>query len=193
MKPTQTTVTRLQPTDADAWQPATAADWGAPEREPVTNAIQRSRHAYVPAQVAPAQWQPPELARGDQAIMMDVPRGATVATVVTGSYQDRAAGFLKYTLPLSITFSVTVTLFAIWMTPLLAAAAPVAVLRTLVLLFATFCAAYLAMFAWHLKHTPEGQALKETGETWAFLRREQAHRHAIEREAWDRYIERSDR
>ena len=192
MKP-QTTVTRLQPTDADAWQPATAADWGAPEREPVTNALARQKNTYVPAASAPATWQPPTLARGDQAIMLDVPRGATVATVVTGSYQDRAAGFLKYTLPLSVVFALTVTLFACMMTPLLAAAAPVAVLRTLVLLFATFCAAYLLMFAWHLRHTPEGQALAETNHTWAFLKREQLHRQAIEREAWDRYIERSDR
>lgn len=179
MKPTQTTVTRLQP----------AVDWSddSPDRAPVTN----RGETFVPAKVTtPAQWTPPTLARPDQAIMMDVPRGAVVQAAITGSYQDRAAGFLKYTLPLSVVFALTVTLFACMMTPLLAAAAPVAVLRTLVTLFLTFCVAYLAMFAWHLKHTPEGQALKETGETWAFLRREQAHRHAIEREAWERYLER---
>ena len=186
MNNTQLTVTRLQP-------PLAAGGETPEERQPVTNAIQRSRNSYVPAQVASAQWKPPELARGDQAIMLNVPRGATVQTVVTGSYQDRAAGFLKYTLPLSIVFALTVTLLATIVTPLLAAAAPVAILRTLVLLFAMFCLAYLAMFAWHLKHTPEGQALKETGETWAFLRREQAHRHGIEREAWNRYLERIEK
>ena len=190
MTTSKPTVTRLAPTDVDAWQPATAADWGAPEREPVTNALARQKNTYVPAAVAPATWQPPELARGDQAIMMDIPRGATVATVVTGSYQDRAAGFLKYTLPLSVVFALTVTLFACMMTPLLAAAAPVAVLRTLVTLFLTFCVSYLLMFAWHLKHTPEGQALAETNHTWAFLRREQAHRHSIEDQLFARYLER---
>ena len=179
MKPTQTTVTRLQP-DADTWDV---------DRTPATNAIQRRKNTFVPAHVAPATWQPPELARGDQAITVDVPRGAIVQAAITGSYQDRAAGFLKYTLPLSVVFALTVTLLATIMTPLLAAAAPIAILRTIVLLFAMFCLAYLAMFAWHLRHTPEGQALKETGETWAFLRREQAHRHEIERELFDRYLE----
>ena len=180
MTTSKTTVTRLP---ADTWETPE-------ERQPVTNAIQRSRNSYVPAAVTTAQWTPPTLARGDQAIMMDIPRGAVVQAAITGSYQDRAAGFLKYTLPLSVVFALTVTLFACMMTPLLAAAAPVAVLRTLVMLFATFCVSYLALFILHLRHPPEGQALKETGETWAFLRREQAHRHAIEREAWERYLER---
>ena len=179
MKP-QTTVTRLP---ADTWETPE-------ERQPVTNALARQRNTFVPAAVTTAQWQPPTLARPDQVVTLDVPRGATVATVVTGSYQDRAAGFLKYTLPLSVVFALTVTLLACMMTPLLAAAAPVAVLRTLVTLFATFCVSYLALFVLHLRHTPEGQALRETDNTWAFLRREQAHRHAIEREAWDRYLER---
>ena len=178
---TKPTVTRLAPTDTDAWEA---------ERQPCTNSIQRSKNSYVPASVAPASWQPPELAKGDQAITLDVPRGATVQTVVTGSYQDRAAGFLKYTLPLSVVFALTVTLFAVMMTPILAAAAPVAVLRTLVTLFLTFCVSYLAMFAWHLRHTPEGQALRETDNTWAFLRREQAHRHEIEDQLFARYLER---
>jgi hypothetical protein len=39
---------------------------------------------------------------------------------------------------------------------------------------------------WHyLRQSPEGNAYKHTTELWSFLRREQAHRHALQWDAWE--------
>ena len=181
MKP-QTTVTRLQPAAADAWE--------APEeRQPVTNAIQRSRNSYVPAAVTPTQWTPPTLARPDQVVQLDIAPRAIAQDSVSGSHVDQARSFLAYAAPLCAGFGLVVLLLAAIATPLIAGGLGWALLKSLAVYFGAFLVAYMFLLDRHLKHTPAGVALKESDNVFRFLTAEQQHRHRVEDTLLDRYLE----
>ena len=182
MTTSKTTVTRLQPVAGDAWE--------APEeRQPVTNAIQRSKNTFVPAAVTTAQWQPPTLARPDQAITLDVAPRAIAQDSVSGSHVDQARSFLAYAAPLCAGFGLVVLLLAAIATPLIAGGLGWALLKSLAVYFGAFLLAYAFLLAQHLKHTPAGVALRESDNAFKFLATEQAHRHRIEDTLLDKYLE----
>ena len=173
------TVTRLPDTDA----------WEAPERAPVTNALARQRNTYVPAASAPAQWQPPTLARPDQVVQLDVAPRAIAQDSVSGSHVDQARSFLAYAAPLCAGFGLVVLLLAAIATPLIAGGLGWALLKSLAVYFGAFLLAYAFLLAQHLKHTPAGVALRESDNAFDFLKREQAHRHRVEDTLLNKYLE----
>lgn len=178
MKQTQT-VTR-QTIDAEAWEV---------DRNPATNAIQRSKNTFVPAQVAPTQWTPPTLARPDQAITLDIAPRAIAQDSVSGSHLDQAKSFLAYAAPLCAGFGLVVLLLAAIATPLIAGGLGWALLKSLAVYFGAFLLAYIYLLERHLRHTPAGVALKESDNVFRFLTAEQNHRHEVENTLLDRYLE----
>lgn len=176
---TQTVVTRLQPGQID-WAEDQAA-------EPCTNLAARQRNTFVPA--APAQWQPPQLARSDTNVVLDIVPTATTHTEVTGDHLNRSRAWLRYSLPLCLSFAAVVVVLAMLLSPILDAPLGWAFLRIMALYLAMFVGGYVAMFVFYISRSPEGLAYKQSDETWAYLKREQLHRHGIERDAWQRYIE----
>lgn len=174
----QTVVTRLQPGQID---------WTADDAGPSSNLVERQRSSFVPARQA--QWQPPTLARSDTNVVLDIVPTATTHTEVTGDHLNRSRAWLRYSIPFCVSFAAVIVVLALLLSPILDAPLGLVFLRVTGLYLAMFVGAYLAMFVFYISRSPEGLAYKQSSETWAFLRREQAHRHTIEREAWDRYIE----
>ena len=177
----QTTITRLQPGQID-WED---------DSGPATNLAARQRNTFVPARQE--QYTPPQLARGDLQVGLDIIPTATTHTEVTGDHLNRSQAWLRYALPLCLSFALVIVVLAMLFTPIMDAELGWAFLRAVGLYLGMFVASYVFMFRYYMSRSPEGLALKQSDETWAFLRREQAHRHTIEREAWNRYIEGSSR
>lgn len=147
-----------------------------------------SQPRQLPAR--PAAWVPPtagrvEVPRVDLAPMtvnaqMGIQPAAMVTTVVTGDHVSRSRAWLNYSLPLSLAFGLVVVVAAIlWANLRLFS------WQALGLYFLVFCVSYGVLLWDYLRRSPEGNAYKNTSELWGFLRREQAHRHSIEREAWE--------
>ncbi len=180
----QTVVTRLQ---------TGQIDWTDDDEGPSSNLAARQRSTFVPASTTPAQYTPPQLARGDLQVGLDITPTATTHTEVTGDHLNRSRAWLRYSLPLCLTFALVIVVLAMLFTPILDAELGWAFLRAAGLYLGMFVAAYVFMFRYYMSRSPEGLAYKQSNETWAFLRREQTHRHTIEREAWHRYIEGSNR
>lgn len=178
-------------TDTRNRPPVTYAppDWAdeSIDRAPSSNQLARSRQTYVTA--APARYEPPTLARGDQAITLDVAPTATTHVEVTGDHLNRARAWLRYSIPLCLSFALVIVVLACLFTPIMDAELGWAFLRMVGLYLGMFVASYVAMFRFYLSRSPEGLAYRQSERTWDFLEREQAHRHSIEKDAWRRYIE----
>ena len=161
--------------------------------EPATSLARRREHNFVTPASTPAQWQPPQLARGDQVISLDVAPRATVTEIVRGDQVSQAKSFLLYAAPLCAAFGLVVLLLFAIATPLIAGGLGWALLKALAVYFGAFLAAYIFLLERHLKHSPAGVALKESDNAFDFLRTEQAHRHEVENTLLNKYLEDSKR
>ena len=161
MKPTQTTVTRLQPIDADAWEV---------DRTPATNALAR-RDTYVPAARTATRMEilPPE-SHGAAPLVQPT---ATVESRVQGSYTDRAMGFLVATSALSVVVGVLSVIVAI-----AGVGVPFLSLGILGWFFAAFAAVWLAAWVVYNVASPDGNAVLHTWGLWGYMKREQKDRWA---------------
>ena len=112
-------------------------------------------------------------------VAANLPAPAVVATEVTGSHVDRADAFIRRAMPISLAFGIVCVIASVtlWSVPLASWSA-------LLILTLSFFACYIWMYWRDLQHSPEGIALLHTSKLWGWLEREQAHRHKIEREAW---------
>ncbi len=169
--PAQTQVTRLDPDQL-------------PDREPVTNYLERRRNTFVPA--APSRVEMPrvELARPDLAVTLDYVPTSTTHVQVTGDHVNRSQAWLRYSLPLCLAFAFVVLVLAWLFSPLLDTSMGWAFLRAMAVYFGTFVVSYAGLFFFYIDRSPEGQAYRNSRDMWRFLRDEQSHRHTIEREAW---------
>jgi hypothetical protein len=143
-------------------------------------AVSRQRAAYVPAASEIVQMPCVNLASPDASLTADITPQAVVESKTLGGHQDRARAWLRYSLPLCITFAIATTIAAVGLYSV-----PLFSFATGLTFFVSFLISYTVLLLRYWRHTPEGVALKNVGELWAYYRREQAHRHAIEREAWD--------
>lgn len=175
-----TVITRLQPGQID---------WTEADDHPCTNIAERTRNTFVPATTAPAAWQPPQLARPDQVVQLDVMPRAIAQDTVTGSHLDQARSFLAYAAPLCAGFGLVVLLLAAIATPLIDGGLGWAVVKSLAVYWGSFLLAYGFLLAQHLKHTPAGVALRESDNAFRFLSTEQRHRHEVENTLLDRWLE----
>ncbi len=171
----QTVVTQIRPG---------TIDWTEDDAGPCTNIVQRQRQTYVPA--APSRVEMPrvELARPDLAVQLDYIPTSTTHVQVTGDHVNRAQAWLRYSLPLCLSFALVVLVAAWLFSPLLDVEFGWAFLRAVGLYFAVFVVSYAGMFVYYTNRSPEGQAYRNSRDMWQFLRTEQSHRHTIEREAW---------
>lgn len=179
-KPQRQPSAYVRPLDATTAAPAQvrAIDW---QREADSDArpLPAARSSYVPAASEIIQMPHVQLASPDAALTADITPPALVESKTLGGHQDRARAWLKYSLPLCITFAVATTIAAVAF-----AAVPVFSLITGLVFFVSFLLAYALLLLRYWRHTPEGVALENVHELWSYYRREQAHRHAIEAQAW---------
>ena len=159
-------------------------DWEEEATGPTTSI---TRQTFVPPSGS-AQLPAVKLADPSVSIAAQLPAPAVVATEVTGSHVDRADAWLRYATPLSLAFAVVSLIAAVtfWAVPLLSWTA-------LLIFTGMFFVCYSFLFWRYLKASPEGIALLHTTELWGYLRREQAHRHSIERRAFDEHLRQNRR
>jgi hypothetical protein len=152
-------------------------DWTAPDERP---ARREPTRMIVPAasDIMPAPTV--NLANPNVGIDANITPFATVEARTIGSHHDRARAWTRYSLPLCGALGVVTTVAAVklYAVPLLSWSA-------LLTFWGTFVIAYVVLLLRYWKHTPEGIALTNTNELWGHLRREQKHRHSIEREMYD--------
>lgn len=119
------------------------------------------------------------LADPSASLVVDVTPVATIEGKTIGGHQDRAAAWLRYSLPLCATVAaaILVAAVALWSVPLLSFTA-------LLIYLLAFVISYSGLLLRYWSHTPEGVALFHARNQWAYLFREQDHRHQIEAEAW---------
>lgn len=168
---------RLALRDQPAIHPAQAPrGWEEDDPRPI---IRRTQAAYVPAGRQTIDMPAVRLADPSVAIGAEIVPAATTEIRVVGSHSDRAEAWLRYSGPL--TFGVaavaTIAAVALYDVPLLSWSA-------LLTFGVVFVVAYSALLLRYWQTSPEGVTLTHTRNLWGHLRREQAHRHRIEREAW---------
>jgi hypothetical protein len=165
-------------------QPGEFLDWEDEVSGPSTS-LARHQPTFVPA-AGSAQLPTVRLADPSVSIAAQLPSPAVVATEVTGTHVDRADAWLRYATPLSLAFAVVSLIAAVtfWQVPLLSWSA-------LLIFTGMFFACYAFLFWRYLKASPEGIALLHTTELWGYLRREQAHRHSIERQMFEAHQRRT--
>ena len=151
-------------------------DWEEEATGPTTSI---TRQTFVPPSGS-AQLPAVKLADPSVSIAAQLPAPAVVATEVTGSHVDRAQAFFIKSAALSLSFALVCVIAAVtlWGVPLVSWSA-------LLILSGMYFVAFAFLWLRDLQHSPEGIALLHTSELWGYLRREQAHRHSMERRAWD--------
>lgn len=132
---------------------------------------------YVPSLAERLELHPAALASPDQHITADITPPAVVESKTLGGHQDRARAWLKYAMPLSLTLAAVSTIAAVAFQ-----AVPLLSFWTLLIFGLTFVIAYAGLLRKYWQLTPEGVALENVHELWGHYRREQAHRHGIERQ-----------
>lgn len=119
---------------------------------------------------APATLRPLPAAENIQQI--EVMPAATVQTVVRTSQVDHSKGFLIRTLPLAAAFALAAVVVAVGLL-----AVPLVSMRTLVVIFVTFCAVYAWAFWQDLQTSPAGIALTHTRNLWKHIHAERKFKH----------------
>lgn len=113
----------------------------------------------------------------DTVQQVDVLPAASVQTVVRTSQVDHSKGFLIRTLPLAAAFAVAAVVVAVGLL-----AVPLLSMRTLIVIFVTFCAVYAWAFWQDLRTSPAGIALYHTRNLWQHIHAERKFRHDWYRE-----------
>ena len=124
------------------------------------------------------------LASPNANLVADITAPSVVESITTGSHTDRARAWLKYSLPLSLTLAAISTIAAVAFR-----AVPLLSFWTLIIFGLTFVVAYSLLLRKYWQHTPEGVALENVHELWGHYKREQAHRHGIERDLFDAHLD----
>lgn len=140
----------------------------------------RRTTTYTPAASELIQMPRVNLASPDAALTANITPPSVIEAKTIGSYQDRARAWIKYAMPLSLTLAAVSTIAAVAFQ-----AVPLLSFWSLLIFGLTFVGAYALLLRKYWQHTPEGVALENVRELWGYYEREQAHRHAIERQAWD--------
>ena len=171
MKPSPTTVTRLQP-DADTWDV---------DRTPATNALAR-RDTYVPATHAAPRMEilPPE-AHGAAPMVQPT---AMVEARIVGNYQDRAKGFVIETSLLAAVVGVLAAVVAV-----VGFSTPFVSLGVLQWFWTAFALVWGIAFGLHKLMSPDGNAVLHTMGLWGYMKREQAERWRF----YNRQLDRQER
>lgn len=112
------------------------------------------------------------LPSSDAVQQIDVLPAATVQTVVRTSQVDHSKGFLIRTLPLAAAFAMAAVVVTVGLL-----AVPLVSMRTLVVVFVTFCAVYAWAFWQDLKTSPAGIALYHTQNLWKHIHAERKFKH----------------
>lgn len=152
-------------------------DWS----EPDTPALPAKRPVtYVPSASDIIQMPNVTMASPDANVNANVTPFSTIEGRTFGSHSDRARAWTRYSIPLCVAFGVVTTAAAIGLygVPLLSWSA-------FITFWATFVIAYVVLLLNYWRHTPEGVALDSSRKLWGYLSMEQAHRHELERSAWD--------
>lgn len=154
-----------------------AYDWS----EPDTPALPAKRMpSYVPAASDIIQMPNVTMASPDANVNANVTPFATIEGKTLGSHSDRARAWIRYAMPLCGGVAVVATIMA-WTL----AKVPILSFWSLLVFGLSFVLSYTLLLTNYWRHTPEGVALDSSKQLWGFLRAEQAHRHGIERQAWD--------
>jgi hypothetical protein len=176
---------RPQPPALSRAQLQDQTDWSEPEARQLP-ALRPS--SYVPASGRTINVPAANIASPNVGIEAQITPYATVEAKTIGSHNDRARAWLRYSLPLCGAFGVVTTVgaVALYNVPILSWSA-------FLTFWLSFVAAYVVLLLRYWQHTPEGVALLNTRFLWSHLRREQAHRHAIERELYDAQLRANER
>lgn len=158
-------------------------DWSEPDA-PVLPAKRPATYVPAASDILPAPTI--NLANPNVGIEAQVTPYATVEGKTFGSHSDRARAWTRYSLPLCAAFGVVTTAAAIGLygVPLLSWAA-------FITFWVTFVAAYVVLLRLYWQHTPEGVALTNSRELWRYFKRDQKHRHTIERQQYQDQRERN--
>lgn len=135
---------------------------------------------YVPNLDEALRIQAPHLGSPDAHLVADITAPSVVEAKTIGSHQDRARAWLKYAMPLSLTLAGVSVIAAVAYQ-----AVPLLSFWTLLIFGLTFALAYSVLMREYWRRTPEGVALENVQNLWGHYRREQNHRHEIEREIVD--------
>jgi hypothetical protein len=151
-------------------------DWSGPDDRqqlPV-----RRVPTYVPS--ASDILPPPVItvANPDIGISSDIVPSSTVEARTMGSHSDRARAWIKYSQPLCIGVGAVATIAAIALRDV-----PILSFWTLIVFGLTYVISYSLLLPIYWLITPEGVALLQVRGLWSHLRREQKHRHELERAA----------
>lgn len=151
-------------------------DWSEPEPAQ----LPAVRTSYVPAASDIIQMPRVDMASPDANINAAIQPFATIEGKTLGSHADRARAWIRYAMPLCGGVAVVATIMA-WTL----ANVPILSFWSLLVFGLSFVLSYTVLLLNYWRHTPEGVALSSTRGLWDYLRTEQAHRHSIEREAWE--------
>ena len=146
----QTVVTQIRPG---------AIDWTEDDDGPSSNIVARQRSTFVPARQE--AYTPPQLVRGDLQVGLDITPTATTHTEITGDHLNRSRAWLRYSLPLCLTFALVIVVLARLFTPILDAELGWAFLRAVGLYLGMFVAAYVFMFRYYMSRSPEARQYAE--------------------------------
>lgn len=119
------------------------------------------------------------MASPDAHVDAQVTPFATIEGKTLGSHSDRARAWIRYAIPLCGSVAVVATIMA-WTL----AKVPILSFWSLLIFGLAFVFSYTLLLLNYWRHTPEGVALDSSRQLWGFLRSEQDHRHAIDRQAW---------
>lgn len=120
----------------------------------------------------PAPTQLHQLPAAENIQQIEVMPAATVQTVVRTNQVDHSKGFLIRTLPLAAAFALAAVVVAVGLL-----AVPLVSMRTLVVIFVTFCAVYAWAFWQDLRTSPAGIALTHTQNLWKHIHEERKFKH----------------
>jgi len=119
------------------------------------------------------------IANPNTDVSAQITPAATIESRTLGGHQDRARAWIKYAMPLCTGVAGSMVIAAVTL-----ANVPLLSFSALMIFGLTFIVTYAWLLRDYWRHTPEGVALDHTANLWTYLRTEQAHRHAIERQAW---------
>jgi hypothetical protein len=164
-----TAVTRLPPGEID---------WTADDSGPATS-LARCSNNYVPAAPAARRFEilPPET---HGAAPMVQPN-AIVEARITGSYQDRARGFVIETSLLAAVVGVLAAVVAV-----VGFQTPIVSLGVLQWFWTAFALVWAIAYGLHKFMSPDGNAVLHTMGLWGYMQREQRERWAFYNRQLDR-------
>jgi hypothetical protein len=157
-------------------------DWTEPD---ASQPLAKRPVTYVPNASDIIQMPNVTMASPDANVTANVTPFATIEGKTLGSHSDRARAWIRYAMPLCGGVAVVATIMA-WTL----AKVPILSFWSLLVFGLSFVLSYTLLLMDYWRHTPEGVALDSSKQLWGFLRAEQAHRHEIERSAWNMQRER---